>query len=97
MKLDMLRQLLLTILVLMMICLSEHGRSVTGTMVYQDGRSYHGEWKGGECHGMGSMSYPDGGSYRGQWTMGKKAGHGKMKWGGNDLRQVRERTALCTD
>lgn len=62
----------------------EHGRSVTGTMEYHDGRVYRGEWKGGECHGVGTMSYPDGGYYKGQWTMGKRVGKGVMKWGGDD-------------
>ena len=42
-----------------------------GTLTYNSGVKYEGEWNRGRFHGMGSITYPDGIQYQGQWNMGK--------------------------
>jgi hypothetical protein len=55
----------------------KHG---TGTMRWQDGREYQGEFSFDEIHGQGTMTWPTGATYVGQYCWGVKHGFGKFQW-----------------
>ena len=47
-----------------------------GTMVWDNGVSFEGEWRDGKFHGMGSKLYSRGGGYEGAWVRGRRHGAG---------------------
>lgn len=47
-----------------------------GTMAWDNGITYKGEWRDGKYHGVGSKLYSRGGGYRGEWVEGKRQGQG---------------------
>ena len=49
-----------------------------GTMTYEDGSKYDGEWKEGKRYGKGTLIYEDGSKYEGEWKNGKKNGQGSI-------------------
>lgn len=58
-----------------------HGR---GTMRYQNGSVYTGQWENGKMHGNGTIVWEDGAVYSGQWVHGKRTGHGSYTWATGD-------------
>ena len=48
----------------------------TGTMRWDNGISYEGEWKAGKYHGFGKKLYSRGGGYEGEWIEGLREGQG---------------------
>lgn len=55
-----------------------HGR---GTMRFNDGSIYEGEWNNGVMEGQGECTYPDGkGKYTGEWKTGHPNGKGKCSF-----------------
>ena len=48
-----------------------------GTLVYDDGDMYEGQWLAGHFHGQGKMTYATGSVYKGAWVQDKKHGYGK--------------------
>ena len=40
-----------------------------GTLTYEDGEKYVGEWKNGNCHGYGTHTWPSGTiKHSGEWV-----------------------------
>ncbi len=54
-----------------------HGR---GSIKWEDGCFYSGEWDNGKMHGRGIMKWEDGSSYTGQWVQGRRSGFGTYTW-----------------
>ena len=56
-----------------------------GTMAWDNGVTYSGEWRDGLFHGAGSKLYSRGGGYSGGWRAGRRHGLGTSfydgKWG----------------
>lgn len=52
-----------------------HGR---GTMTFENGEVYSGQWLNDKQHGEGMYTYADGGVYTGQWVAGEKSGCGRF-------------------
>jgi len=52
-----------------------HGR---GTMEFENGEVYSGEWQHDKQHGEGMHTYADGGVYTGHWVSGEKCGEGRF-------------------
>jgi hypothetical protein len=50
-----------------------HGR---GTMVWDNGITYEGDWAAGKFHGRGAKLYSRGGGYEGSWVEGRRSGAG---------------------
>jgi hypothetical protein len=42
-----------------------------GTIIWNDGRKYEGNWKKGQMDGFGKMNYNDGRCYEGNFENGK--------------------------
>ena len=59
-----------------------------GTMTYENGNKYEGQWVNDKKEGEGTMTYADGAKYEGQWVNDKKEGEdGTMKYAnGNEYR-----------
>jgi len=53
-----------------------------GTMVWDNGVSYEGEWCDGKFHGAGSKLYSRGGGYIGTWAHGHRQGTGAHLFNG---------------
>ena len=53
-----------------------------GTMDWENGITYVGEWAGGRFHGAGKKLYSRGGGYVGGWREGKRSGWGASLYGG---------------
>jgi len=77
------KNLLLILLFLPLIgfgqCISGVCENGYGTYTYSgewEGQKYVGEWKDGNCHGLGTMSFPSGSKYVGEWMDDKKHGQG---------------------
>ena len=51
-----------------------------GSIVYDDGTQYTGEWVNGWRHGRGWCKWKDGRGYAGQWIRGQPEGPGKFTW-----------------
>mmetsp|Transcript_7449 Transcript_7449/g.19085 ORF Transcript_7449/g.19085 Transcript_7449/m.19085 type:complete len:231 (-) Transcript_7449:38-730(-) len=51
-----------------------HGK---GTMWFEDGATYDGEWENGKMSGRGMMTYEDGATYDGEWLEDEMSGKGK--------------------
>lgn len=51
-----------------------HGR---GTLRYNTGNTYEGEWVQGAAHGRGTKHHANGDVYVGEWRGGKRAGNGQ--------------------
>ena len=51
-----------------------------GTMVYNNGNQYKGNWRNDKRHGKGTCTYADGGRFVGDWEDDKKHGKGIMYW-----------------
>ena len=47
-----------------------------GTMEYDNGDVYVGQWKSNKCHGEGTVTYSNGNTYEGQWENGNRHGQG---------------------
>ena len=62
----------LTIYMCMFICLSVLQRHGTGTMIYEDGSIYDGEWLNDLRHGPGRYTWPNGIVYNGEWKNDKQ-------------------------
>jgi len=56
----------------------EHG---AGTLVWEDGRRYVGQFKSGRFHGEGVMTWVNGREYKGQYADDRKHGEGSFTWG----------------
>ena len=61
-------------------CNMRHGR---GTCIWGNGRRlngamYQGQWRDGECIGLGTMTYPDGTLYQGLWEKYGWTGQGTL-------------------
>jgi len=50
-----------------------HGR---GTVSWENGGKYSGEWQDGKANGHGTMDYASGDRYEGHWKDGTRFGHG---------------------
>jgi len=53
---------------------------VKGTMTYENGGKYVGEWKGIFWHGQGTMTYANGVKYVGEWKENNREGKGTMTY-----------------
>lgn len=51
-----------------------------GTMYYDNGDKYIGEWENGQRHGEGEMTLENGDTYTGAWKNGEKHGTGTYIW-----------------
>jgi len=51
-----------------------------GTYVWNDKRTYEGEWLGNLMHGKGKYTWPDGKVYQGYYYQGVKQGKGLLIW-----------------
>ena len=51
-----------------------------GTLLLDDGRTYTGEFEGGQFHGQGTETWPDGGKYVGGYKNGLLDGQGTNTW-----------------
>lgn len=51
-----------------------HGK---GTLYYEDGRVYIGEYLNDEKHGYGIYEWPNGKKYEGGWVNGKQMGEAR--------------------
>ena len=56
-----------------------HFRSGHGTIEFNDGSVYEGDFLDGKFHGQGTLTDPDGDYYTGQWDNGKRHGQGTEK------------------
>lgn len=50
-----------------------------GTLVYNSGNTYEGEWSNGACEGTGSKYYHQGDAYHGPWLAGRRHGKGEYR------------------
>ena len=55
-----------------------------GTMVWEDGRKYTGEWDYGQLHGKGKLVYASGAWYEGSFNKGRLHGTGTYVWAGGN-------------
>ena len=51
----------------------------TGTMIYEDGSVYDGEWLNDLRHGPGRCTWPNGIVYNGEWKNDKQDGKGQLE------------------
>ena len=58
-----------------------HGR---GTMHYESGRVYSGEWVSGQWNGQGELLNPNGDTYKGQFVFDARHGKGVYRWDNGD-------------
>jgi len=56
-----------------------------GTMNYESGRIYEGEWLSGHWNGKGSLLNPNGDTYEGEFVFDSRHGHGTYKWDNGDI------------
>ncbi|KAG7356956.1 MORN repeat-containing protein [Nitzschia inconspicua] len=54
-----------------------HGK---GKMIYDNGREYEGDWKGGRWHGFGMWKNPNGDYYEGKFVYDARHGSGVYRW-----------------
>ena len=54
-----------------------HGQ---GTKIWNDGRSYEGEWNNGNLHGEGTYTWANGNCYTGGFSNGRLEGYGTLTW-----------------
>lgn len=47
-----------------------------GTVTWENGSKYSGDWVNGKAHGHGVMDYSNGDKYEGDWREGSRYGHG---------------------
>lgn len=47
-----------------------------GTVTWENGGKYSGDWMEGKAHGHGRMDYSNGDKYEGEWRHGSRFGHG---------------------
>lgn len=71
-------------------------RSGEGTMIYNDGGYYKGEWSSGERHGKGYVVFPDGGEYSGEFKYNKLNGHGERLYPDGTLFVGEFKDGSCT-
>lgn len=57
----------------------------TGTMKYEGGRFYKGEWRDGHWHGHGLLRNANGDSYEGDFIYDARHGHGIYKYENGDV------------
>lgn len=57
----------------------------TGTMKYEGGRFYKGEWRDGHWHGHGLLRNANGDSYEGDFVYDARHGHGIYKYENGDV------------
>ena len=62
---------------------TQHGKG-KGTMKYDNGNKYKGEWENGKKHGGGTYRYAKGNVYEGEFANSKKHGTGTMKEASGD-------------
>ena len=63
-------------------------RTGQGTMLYNKGEKYVGEWEDNRRHGQGVYTYADQSSYNGAWLNDLKQGQGVMHWKERGLKWV---------
>jgi hypothetical protein len=56
------------------------GERKYGTMWFQDGAVYSGDWRGENMHGRGLMWFADGGFFSGKWSASLRHGFGEMTY-----------------
>ena len=61
-------------------CDEDYEKYEEGTINYEGGQTYVGEYKDGEKHGHGTLTWPDGKKYVGEWKDGKQHGHGTLTY-----------------
>ena len=61
-----------------------HGK---GTMTWNNGDVYNGQWKYGKMSGRGTMTRHDGTSYTGNWRNDKMNGFGSFRYANNKVLQ----------
>lgn len=61
-------------------CIKGDCQNGKGTMLWDDGTVYAGEWKAGKMHGNGVMRYSNGTKYTGQWSSGMMHGKGEVTY-----------------
>jgi hypothetical protein len=61
-----------------------HGQ---GTMNYESGRIYDGEWVSGHWNGKGNLLNPNGDTYKGEFVFDARHGQGLYKWDNGDIYQ----------
>ncbi len=57
-------------------CLPQGRREGRGTLTWQTGAVYTGEWREDRKEGEGTLFYPNGDAYAGTWAAEKKSGQG---------------------
>ena len=58
----------------------ENGNHGKGSITYENGEIYEGEWKEGLKEGLGSLTSPNGSKYEGEWKNDKMEGQGNYTW-----------------
>jgi len=56
-----------------------------GTMEYDSGRVYSGDWVAGQWHGRGKLHNPNGDFYEGEFVFDARHGQGVYKWENGDV------------
>jgi len=56
-----------------------------GTMNYESGRMYSGDWVSGQWNGSGKLLNPNGDVYEGEFVMDARHGKGVYKWDNGDV------------
>jgi hypothetical protein len=57
-------------------CIIGDCKNGSGTMIFEDGGKYKGDWKNSAIQGKGTMTWPDGRTYEGEWKNNKQNGDG---------------------
>lgn len=58
---------------------------IIGTLQWNDGNRYEGQWLKGRRHGKGTYIWPDGHKYEGDYVDEKRQGFGKYTWKNGDV------------
>lgn len=57
----------------------------SGTMTYENGRIYTGEWVAGQWNGKGKLLNPNGDTYEGEFVLDARHGKGVYQWDNGDI------------
>ncbi len=61
-------------------CILGDCKNGIGTIIFNDGRTYGGQWLNGKIHGQGTMTWPNKRKYIGNFTAGQRSGYGTMTY-----------------
>ncbi len=65
-------------------CLDGDCENGIGTMMWEDGTQYTGEWENGQQSGLGTMRWENGDEYTGSWENDLMNGEGTYHWDNGD-------------